>query len=202
MEPLACEGGLALPALRQLWHLGGFRRRRAPRLRLQVPHRLAGRRQRTRQGRPVCLLQRDPAGNRLAGVGTRLCLGRWAVDAHAGSRQCPRCADVGLRAACRFPAGRARRGQSLHDIPRDGLAAGRIRGADGIHARRAHAHHGASVLRLVGLPDHRLLRAHRALRHAAGPDVLHRRAASARYRRVARLGALALSQRCPRAGAL
>ncbi len=50
----------------------------------------------------------------------------------------------------------------------------------GLHARRAAAGHGAPVLRLVGLPDDRLLRADQPLRHAAGPDVPDRPPAPAR----------------------
>ena len=49
-----------------------------------------------------------------------------------------------------------------------------------LHARRADAGHGAPVLRLVGLPGHRLLRADRALRHAAGLHVPRRPPAPAR----------------------
>ena len=64
--------------------------------------------------------------------------------------------------------------------------------AAGLHPRRAAAGHRASVLRLVGLPDHRLLRADRALRHAAGLHVPGRHAAPARHRRDPRLGAVAL----------
>ena len=43
-----------------------------------------------------------------------------------------------------------------------------LREGDGLHARRVPARNGASILRLVGLPDHRLLRAHQPLRDAAG----------------------------------
>ena len=46
-------------------------------------------------------------------------------------------------------------------LPRARRAARRLRVAHGLHARRAAAGHRASVLRLVGLPDHRLLRADR-----------------------------------------
>ncbi len=48
----------------------------------------------------------------------------------------------------------------------------------GIHARRTHAHHRASVLRLVGLSNDGIFRAHGALRHPAGFDVLRRSPAS------------------------
>ena len=72
----------------------------------------------------------------------------------------------------------------------------------GLHARRVHAGDGASLLRLVGLSDHRLLRAQRALRHAAGFHVPGRLPAPARHRRHPRLGAVALSQRRARPGLL
>ena len=49
--------------------------------------------------------------------------------------------------------------------------------------------HGASVLRLLGLSDDRLLRADQPLRHAAGPHVPDRLPAPARHRRDPRLGA-------------
>ena len=53
--------------------------------------------------------------------------------------------------------------------------AGRLREAPRLHPRRAAAGDGAPVLRLVGLPDDRLLRARRArYGDAAGPDVPHR----------------------------
>ena len=64
--------------------------------------------------------------------------------------------------------------------------------AHGLHARRADAGQRAPVLRLVGLPDHRLLRADAPLRHAAGLHVLRRPPAPARHRRDPRLGAVAL----------
>ena len=60
----------------------------------------------------------------------------------------------------------------------------------------------APVLRLVGLPDDRLLRADLALRHAAGPDVPRRPPARPRHRRDPRLGALALPDRRARPAVL
>ncbi len=65
----------------------------------------------------------------------------------------------------------------------------------GLHPRRADARDGASVLRLLGLSGHRLLRADRALRHAAGLHVPRRPPAPARHRRDPRLGAVAFSRR-------
>ncbi len=71
-----------------------------------------------------------------------------------------------LRGASRLLDARPRRGQPLADLSRAGRQAGRLRPRHGLHARRVSAGDGASVLRLVGLPDHRILRAQRALRHA------------------------------------
>src|SRR5439155_24584383 len=56
-------------------------------------------------------------------------------------------------------------------FPYTTLFRSRLRAAAGLHPRRAAAGDGAPVLRLVGLPDHRLLRAERALRLAAGLHV-------------------------------
>ena len=103
-----------------------------------------------------------------------------------------RCADLDLRGAPGLVAPRRRR--SPADLSRDRAAARRVRARPGVHARRADAGHRAPVLRLVGLPDDRLLRADRALRHAAGLHVPRRRAAPARHRRDPRLGAVALSR--------
>ena len=75
----------------------------------------------------------------------------------------------------------------------------RLREAARLHPRRVHAHHGASVLRLVGIPDHRLLRSQQPLWHAAGFHVPGRPSAPERHRRHSRLGAFALSQRRARA---
>ena len=102
-----------------------------------------------------------------------------------------------LRAAPGLVAAHAGRSQPL--VPRArGRAAG-VRRGPGLHARGAPARHGAPVLRLVGLPDDRLLRADQPLRHAAGPDVPDRPPAPRRCRRDPRLGPVALSHRRVRA---
>src|SRR5262249_62359595 len=80
-------------------------------------------------------------------------------------------------------------------VGRPGGAPPRLRGGDGVPARRAPADHGASLLRLGGLPDDRVLRADEPLRHAAGPDGSRRAAASGGDRRAPRLGAVALPDR-------
>src|SRR5947209_7231480 len=77
--------------------------------------------------------------------------------------------------------------------------AGRLPPAHGVHPRRVPAADGAPVLRLVGLPDDRLLRPDQPLRHAAGPDVPDRLPAPARHRGDPRLGAVALPRRPARA---
>ena len=63
---------------------------------------------------------------------------------------------------------------------RAGSQARRVREPHGLHACGADAGDGASVFGLVGLPGHRILRAHVALRHARRFPVLHRSSAPAR----------------------
>ena len=92
-------------------------------------------------------------------------------------------------------------GNRLADLPRDGPAPGRIRPGDGLHPRRVPADHGAPLLRLVGLPDHRLLRPDQPLRDAAGLHVPRGHAPPVRHRRHPRLGALAFRHRRARPGA-
>src|SRR5205807_6190848 len=62
-----------------------------------------------------------------------------------------------------------------------------------LHARRAVTDHRAPVLWVVGVPDHRLLRADRALRNAAGLHVPRGHAAPAWRRCDPRLGSVPLS---------
>ena len=66
---------------------------------------------------------------------------------------------------------------------------------DGIHARRAVADHGAPLWRVVGIPGHRLLRAHRSPRLPGRLPALRRRHASRRHRCDPRLGARPLPSR-------
>ena len=90
-------------------------------------------------------------------------------------------------------------GPALPDVRRDGRPDRRPRPRPRLHPRRAAADHGAPVLRLVGLPDHRLLRADGPLRLAAAADGDGRPPAPARRRRDPRLGAVALPDGRPRA---
>ena len=80
--------------------------------------------------------------------------------------------------------------------------ADRARGVARVHPRRVPAGHGTPVLRLVGLPGHRLLRPDRPLRHPPGADGAHRPAAPGRHRGGARLGPVALRHRRVRPRAL
>ncbi len=82
--------------------------------------------------------------------------------------------DVDLRGAPRVVAARARRRRALPRLPRARRAARRLRDGDGVHPRRAPARHRAPVLRLVGLPDHRVLTRRPALRQPAGFHGLRR----------------------------
>ena len=76
-----------------------------------------------------------------------------------------------------------------------GRAADPVRQGDGLHAHRAAAGDGASVLRLVGLSGHRVLRADQPVRLAGRFPGLRRRVPPPRHRRDSRLGAGALSRR-------
>ncbi len=61
-----------------------------------------------------------------------------------------------------------------------------------LHPRRADARHGAPVRRFVGIPGHRVLHTHRALRHARRLPRVRRHVARTRDRRHPRLGPRAL----------
>ena len=89
----------------------------------------------------------------------------------------------------------APQGRQFPQLPRIGPCAGGLPQRSGLHACRTDAHHRAPFLRLMGISDDGLFRAHCALRHAAGFDVLRRSSAPARHRRDSRLGAVALSRR-------
>src|SRR5688500_12955778 len=102
---------------------------------------------------------------------------RRRVDEEPRSLERAAGAVVDLRNARGIVAARSVGPEKAAQLARDRADARRIRETPGLHARRAHAGDGASVLRLVGLPVHRLLRAELALRHAAGLHVLRRRAA-------------------------
>ena len=152
-----------------------------------------------RQGRPVRVRLRGCARERVDRGRPRVHVGRRRVDGSARGPSGARHPHVGLRAAPRVvaAAGRART-----QLRRHRRRAGRPRRGSRLHPRRAAAGHGAPVLRIVGLPDHRVLRAHEPLREPARPDAHGRPPAPARHRRDPRLGAVALPHRRVRTGRL
>src|SRR5579859_4740796 len=85
--------------------------------------------------------------------------------------------------------------EPLAHLSRDGAETCRLHRAHEFHPRRTPAHHGASVLRLMGISDDRILRADFSLWHAAGFYVFRGLPASARDRRNFGLGSVALSLR-------
>ena len=187
----------------ELRRLGGVRPRSRPGRGLQVPHPLALSHVR-RSTRPILTAIYNEVPPRTASIVWDLDYewndGEWMRTRHERNKfDAPH---LDLRSASRLVDARARGRQSLADLSRAGGQAGRLRQRHGLHPRRVSAGDGASVLRLVGLPGHRLLRAQRALRHAAGLHVPGRLSAPARHRRHPRLGAVALSQRRARPGLL
>ena len=110
------------------------------------------------------LLKSDPYGflfREAAAVGVdrrapRAHLGRRAVVRR--SRRLPRLAqsaDGDLRSAPRIVGARPGGTRPFADLSRDGRAAHPLREGDGLHAHRAAAGDGASVLRVLGVPGHR-----------------------------------------------
>src|SRR5438874_883650 len=117
------------------------------------------------------------------------------MDVAARRAQLTPCADVDLRNAPRFVAARSGRRQSITELPGDCPEARGICRADGLHAHRVSAADRTPFLWVMGLSDHRLLRANEPSRNAAGADVSYRLSASARHRRHSRLGAVSLPNR-------
>src|SRR4051794_15485294 len=90
-------------------------------------------------------------------------------------------ADVDLRSTPRLLETHPRQRRRAFDVlSRDRTAARRLCEENELHARRADAGHGTSLLWLVGLPDHRLLCADEPLWDAAGPEIHDRRPARER----------------------
>src|SRR6266403_5530654 len=112
------------------------------------------------------------------------------MDGHACPAQWLGCADVDLRAALGFVAPPERR---LSQLPRSRACAGGLSARNWLHARGADADHRASLLRIMGLSNDGLFRAHLPVRDPAGSDVLRRSHAREGYRGDSRLGAVALS---------
>ena len=133
----------------------------APGMTLQVPRRLPLPRLPGRQGRPLRLLRRDRRRARPRSSGTSTTSGGTPTGWLArGERQSLARADVDLRGPPRLLAARARGGEPLRSpTARWRRCSPSTCKQTGLHPRRAAAGHGAPVLRLLGLPDDRLLRA-------------------------------------------
>ena len=153
-----------------------------------------GRRAARAQDRPGGVrLRARRAAHRLRGHRPqRLHVGRRGVDGRAQAPERPAPADVGVRDAPGLVA--APRGGRPAELPRDGRAARRLRERDGLHPRGAPPGDRASLLRLLGLPDPRLLRAHPPLRHAHRLHGLRGHPPPAGHRGHHGLGAGALPQ--------
>ena len=177
-------------AVGRLRHLGGLHPRPRQGRPLQVRHRFEGRRlPRPKRATPSASSGRPrrappPSSGTWT---TRWCDADWmAGRAKANALDAPiSIYEVHLGSWRRVPGG----GQPFADLPGDGPAPRRIRQGDGLHPRRVPAGHGAPLLRLVGLPDDRLLRPDEPLRDAAGLHVPRRHAPPERHRRHPRLGA-------------
>ena len=117
-----------------------------------------------------------------------------------GDRVRLECPALGLRGPPGQLAARSRRTVAVPRVRRGGAAADRPRAAGRVLPCGVPPADGASLLRVVGLPGHRVLRAHPPLRGPPGAHVPDRPAPPGRDRGHPRLGAVALSRGCLRAG--
>ena len=152
------------------------------------------------QGGPFRPLHGDATADRLGPVGPGLRVARRRLDGEPGRRAALEAPDLDLRG----PPGQLAAGP-LRTRPASSATTGvaepadRARLALRLHPRRTSAGHGAPVLRIVGVPDHRLLRPDPAVRRPPGPDVADRSPARCGHRRDPRLGPIALPGRRLRA---
>ena len=103
------------------------------------------------QGRPLRLFPRSAAAHGLGRLGSRLRVGRRRMDGRARRAKLAGRADRDLRGARGLLEARGgREGLPVARISRARARARRLRPRDGLHARRAPAGHGASVLRVPG----------------------------------------------------
>ena len=164
---------------------------------LQVRDRRAGRRAARAEVGPAGLrLRAGRSAHRLRGRRhQRVRVGRRGVDGRAQAAQRAPPPHVGLRGAPGLVA--APRARHAPELSGAGRAARRLRERDGLHPRRAPAGHRAPVLRLLGLPDPRLLRADPPLRHPRRLHGVRGHAPPPRHRGDHGLGARPTSPRTP-----
>ena len=183
-------------------HLGGVHPRLGAGRPLQVPHRLQVRRYRVDKADPFAFPCEGPP--QTASIVWDLDYawedGEWMARRHrANALDGPiTIYEVHLGSWRRVPE----EGNRFLTYRELAPSAGGLRQAPGLHPRGVPAGHGAPLLRLLGLPDHRLFRAHQPLRHAPGLHVPGGLPAPARHRRHPGLGALPLPHRRARAGLL
>src|SRR5580704_5685325 len=108
------------------------------------------------------------------------------------------CADDGVRIARRVVAKENVRSKPVANLSRAGRRADSLCEAAGLHAYRAAADHGASVRRVVGIPDSWILCGDAALRVAGGFYVFCGLLPSRRDRSFSGLDAGAFSTGCAR----
>ena len=177
----------------RLGDLGDVHSRPRPGDPLQVRDRIPLRRLQGAEGRPLRLLLRASPQDRLEGLGSlRVRMGGRGVDGAARRGQLPARADLDLRGAPRLVDAGPRGGKPLAQLPRARDAARRLRAGAGIHPRGVPADLRASLRRLLGIPDGRLLRRDEPVRDPPGLHEPDRRAAPARHRRDPGLGSRAL----------
>ncbi len=121
-------------------------------------------------------------------------LERFRMDVAAQGYRLARIPDLHLRSTSGRLASRARGRQPLADLPRARRSVDPLRQRARLLPHRAAADHGASLRRLVGLPDHRLLRRDQPLRNAGRIYGVHRPLPPRGHRRHSRLDARPLSR--------
>src|SRR6266508_2599999 len=126
-------------------------------------------------------------------MGHGLPMGRSRLDGRPAWHEPAGITDFGIRAASGLLEACAGRRRAFPDIPRVGPAISRLSSADGFYACRIHAGDGASLLWVLGLPDHGVLRTDQSLRQPPGFHVPDRLSAPARDRGYSGLGPLTLS---------
>ena len=114
--------------------------------------------------------------------------------------QRPGFADLDLRSAPRVLEAGARGRKPLAHLSGNGAATRRLRSRRGVHACRISSDYRTPLRWLLGLSDHRVLRAHQPLRNSRRLHVSGGPPASARHRRYSRLGSRAFPQRRGRPG--
>ena len=181
--------------------LGGVRPRRGAGSPVQVPPGGPGRVAR-RQDRPVRSDVRDAAEDGVRRVGPVLPMERSALAGLARRGRVAHRSHLHLRAAPGLVDAGPRRSVQAAELSRAGAAPRGPRQPARVHAHRAPPRDGAPLLRILGLPDHGILRAFQPVRDAAGLHVDGRPPAPGRHRRDPGLGPIALPSRRLRPGAV